>query len=389
MAGTMTVSIKPNEENKLYEPRTAAVTFTSGDASKIVSFTQAMKSLLSIVSGVSGDAGAYSINLPVTGGKKEIVVSANVDYSVTSDADWLSVAATKAVKSSTITIDANDNTGGNARSATLKISYGTSSQIAILVFEDGKTGQAFRHQTMLFRFTATWCGYCPYMERAITTAKSQHPDLFNEITFYSPTGMLDSNIPGSPYTVLSDKYGISGIPYVVLDSRCKFGLVSYDEQENANLIIKACQEDSTSYPALVGISISTAVSVSKISVSVGVKTSIQLGQMKLCVAITEDGVQTSEHVDILRNFMTDVNGEDIQSTPNDIVTKTYQFDAPSGVNLSNCNVVAYVFTPYGSYNPSLHGISDATYFSGSLTSAFIANSVSCKAGESIDFKYAE
>ena len=367
--------------------------------------TPTVQATLTFTSGVTGEAGSYTMSFPATGGKQEIGISSNADYTVSSDAEWLTATSTKgatAPTSSSVTVEAKDNSGGAARVATLKIVYGPSYQTTIKVSQKAGEVKPFKHQAMLFRFTATWCGYCPYMERAVASARSQHPELFNVIAFYASNGLPDSFTPAAPYNVLSGQYGIGGIPNAVVDGRCSFGVPSLSLNENASLIIRACQEDSTRYPAQIGIALTTSMQGSTLSIKASVNSNVKLGNQKLCVAVTENGIRADqasyddadngtirncEHVDVIRKYLTPIAGDAIESYPGSTAIKTYKFEAPSGVNLKNCHVVAYVFTPYGTYDSSIHVLADANYFTGELASTYIANSVSCKAGESADFKY--
>lgn len=400
--GTMIVTIRVKEANETYDNRTATVTFTCGSEQKKVTLTQGMKYVLTITSGTTVESDAHSLSFSKDGGSIDIGISSNTEYKVSSTVDWITAVATKGATASKVSVTVKANDTGLPRKGFISISQTGGATISVAVHEDGSIKAYFVHTPLIMRFTATWCGYCPYMEKAISACLEQNPNLFNEIALYSTNGLPDSSTPKEPDVALSNQYGISGVPSAVLDGRMSFGVVSFNKQDNIDLIVKACKEETTSYPALAGIALTTSVSGTTLSVTASVKTLVTIGSQKLCVAVTEDGIKADQtsydpadngliqdflHSHVIRQYLSAIKGDAIESTPASDAVKTYKFEAPSGVNLSNCHVIAYVFTSYGTYDSSIHGISDASYYADENSKTFIANSVSCKAGESIDFKY--
>lgn len=65
-----------------------------------------------------------SLDLPGDGGEGTIEVSASCSWSISSDAEWLTIAPTSGENNASITISAGKNTTGNSRSATLTVRGG-------------------------------------------------------------------------------------------------------------------------------------------------------------------------------------------------------------------------------------------------------------------------
>ena len=107
------LNLEPNTE---YEPRTATVTISAGGVEKKVTVTQEAAVGL-VVDGVVFEA-------PKEGGPVTIPVQSNVEYSVETGADWLSVVSSKALGSHTITLEAEGNFEAAERSATVTIAGG-------------------------------------------------------------------------------------------------------------------------------------------------------------------------------------------------------------------------------------------------------------------------
>ena len=83
------------------------------------------------------DGGTYDIN--ANGGNLEVKVSTNTDYEVyipASARSWLSVADTRAMREEILTFTATKNDSGAARSANVKLLYGTSDEVAFTINQD-------------------------------------------------------------------------------------------------------------------------------------------------------------------------------------------------------------------------------------------------------------
>ena len=117
-AGThkLTVTCLANGTN---DSRTVKVTITAQDQVKDVVITQAQKDALTV--------GEKTFTVPVEGGNVEFTVAHNVEFTATTEADWLTRVETKAMEETKVVFKAAENTGVE-RTATIVVSDGTLSE---------------------------------------------------------------------------------------------------------------------------------------------------------------------------------------------------------------------------------------------------------------------
>lgn len=117
-AGThkLTVTCLANGTN---DSRTVKVTITAQDKVEEVVITQAQKDALTV--------GEKTFTVPAEGGNVEFTVAHNVEFTATTEADWLTRAETKAMEETKVVFVAAENTGVE-RTATIVVSDGTLSE---------------------------------------------------------------------------------------------------------------------------------------------------------------------------------------------------------------------------------------------------------------------
>ena len=114
------------DSNPSKEERSATITYSYGDISKSVQIVQAGEDE------VLSNAGKSTYNVPYTGGDIEVKVSSNVDYTVTTSADWITQVKSRTVTTDvlTFTVAAND---GAARQASIDIVFGETLSFSVTV----------------------------------------------------------------------------------------------------------------------------------------------------------------------------------------------------------------------------------------------------------------
>lgn len=117
-AGThkLTVTCLANGTN---DSRTVKVTITAQDKVEEVVITQAQKDALTV--------GEKTFTVPAEGGNVEFTVAHNVEFTATTEADWLTRVETKAMEETKVVFEAAENTGVE-RTATIVVSDGTLSE---------------------------------------------------------------------------------------------------------------------------------------------------------------------------------------------------------------------------------------------------------------------
>ena len=117
-SGDATVTVNATSANTATSSRSATVTVTGGGITRMVTVTQpGVSSYLTV--------GPTSVSVPQGGGPATFSVSANVSWSVTDDASWLTVSPTSGSGNGTVTVNATSaNTATSARSATVTVTGG-------------------------------------------------------------------------------------------------------------------------------------------------------------------------------------------------------------------------------------------------------------------------
>ena len=121
--GTLTFTA---EENDSSSSRTATITVTAGDLKKTVSVTQ---------KGVTLTINKTSVEVDASGGTFTVTVTSNVDYEVTTSADWLTLTSDN---DGTLTFTAEENTTYSERTATITITAGSVTR-TVTVTQEGAT----------------------------------------------------------------------------------------------------------------------------------------------------------------------------------------------------------------------------------------------------------
>lgn len=106
------------EQNDTYDDRSADIILTDADrlaADTIHIFQQQKKGFL---------VENPSLSIDANGGLLNVQVSANVDYVVSSSANWIHTESTRSLKDSTLTLRVDENTTQEAREATVTLSNG-------------------------------------------------------------------------------------------------------------------------------------------------------------------------------------------------------------------------------------------------------------------------
>lgn len=120
------------------------------------------------------------------GGSKTVVISSSISWTakVGEHTDWYSVSPDSGYGDGSVTITVKENKGSAARGGYVVIASADGTvEHKVNFVQSGVTGESsedwkelpFYHQSVIFRFTATWCTWCPYMGAAITRAQELYP----------------------------------------------------------------------------------------------------------------------------------------------------------------------------------------------------------------------
>lgn len=137
--------------------------------------------------------------------------------------------------------------------------------------------ELFHKNVLIYRFTATWCGYCPSMTTALANIGENAKDHSIVVELHGNDQYSFDAI--TEYTTLI--YNTKGFPY------CVYSLVEESGKRTVNDIQKHISNVCAKYPAQTGIKASVQLSGSALTVKGAVKASVQ-GTYDLGMAIIKD-----------------------------------------------------------------------------------------------------
>lgn len=348
-------------ENNSESKRNGVIVFTNTEGKVLqVKVTQPGKYL---------KVDASSLVISQAGNIRRFNIASSLSWTVTSDGDWFSVSSWKGTGDETISVMATPNDGEKARTATITVSSADGSFVQkIAVIQSGKkpddgSGEEpqsdewkelpFIHQSVAMRFTATWCGWCPRMNKTIKKAQELYPDKIQHIALHGGGSDLQFN----KVDPLMNQYSISGFPTGVIDGRIEVN--NGEINATANEMVRIVKETESTYGTVTGVDISSSVSGSDASVSVNVYVK-KAGDYKITVLLLEDGIVNAQtdyedgdhakytHDCVARVAMSNVLG-DAFNAPDDfsIVHFDYEASVPAACNLDHVRVLVYVQRAFG------------------------------------------
>lgn len=132
-SSTITITVK---ENSSYDQRDGLLVVTTDKVSKSITITQKQLDALLVTSN--------SILIDENGGNPTIEVKANIDYSCKVDEksqDWISVVSTRALTTTTVTLDVAVNSGSKDRQGYVTIYSGDKAE-TITVYQKAQAGSS-------------------------------------------------------------------------------------------------------------------------------------------------------------------------------------------------------------------------------------------------------
>lgn len=290
------------------------------------------------------------------GGEIIVRVRADVDYEFHCEADWISDASTRAPRTREHKFVVEPNTSAEERTAMITFcadqtckAFTVKQRPAGTEADDWKN-DAFVHRSLAMRFTATWCGYCPYMGTAFDSAKSQMGSALELVSLHGD----ESDLEFSGTNELINRFRVSGFPTGVVDARASIPNYS-STATTASVAVGVAQETQQAYPAKTGIELESSLDGTRLTVDLGLYVK-EADSYRVTVLLLEDGIygyqnggsNNYEHKDVARLALTSMSGETVRiSEDNQIWTKTYTADIKSSWKAENLKILVYVEKPYG------------------------------------------
>ena len=303
-----------------------------------------------------------SASVPPEGGNFEFtVISDAAQYEITIVDGWIEEVSRSGDRftGETITFHAAANEWPEDRMGVVSVCTENGSCIPVTV-NQAKGNPTYVHHDTGYRFTATWCGYCPYMDEAFHTFAQSHED-YDYLTFHSSKGYpLYFGDSGTLMTA----YDISGFPTGVMNGWKEISNSS-TVSTTVNNMNKAADDFAGKFPCTAGIGIASNITDDKLSVEATVETSVNDGFL-VAAFILESGIiqaqtyypptgatqnlTSFQHDNVARATLTGSPlGDSFEATAGTPVKFTWEKALDSSWSQDNLSVAVLVLRPYGAY----------------------------------------
>ena len=301
------------------------------------------------------------VELDYTGGGFEVQVTSSFDYEIKSLPNWISPssAPTKA-PTKTHSFSARPNNSEEARTGNIVFSNSEGGSLMVTVTQKAREiavdwGKAFYHQSLIMRFTATWCGFCPMMQRAVLIAQEQYPNKLIHVALHGG----GSDLEFGDGSLLQSLYRVNGFPTGIVDGRVKVNNTEYESRTAGDLLAAAKQTEQL-YSTLTGISLNSTLSGRDLTIDLTVYAK-KAGAYMISVFLLEDGIFNAQsgapsgfavHNDVARIAVTKSTGEAFNITK-DFSFKDFSYtvkNIPSSYKLEKMKILVYVQSTFSPGN---------------------------------------
>ena len=299
-----------------------------------------------------------------SGGSKTITVFSSIDWIATvgEQTDWYTISPTSGSGDGGVTITVKENPNSDARGGYITIAAADGSvSYKVSFIQSGSTGGEsddwkelpFFRQSVIMRFTATWCLWCPYMGNAITRAQELYPGKIQQLAMHGSASDLEFAGTERMFSF----YGGGGYPTGMVDGRAKVENNTELEEAAANFV-RICKETEDTYGAVSGLAIRSSASGQRVSIDLTGYFKVA-GNYKITVLIVEDGIVNKQQFgnDLIENYVhnsvprvavSNVLGDDF-TVAEAVSKRDFHYDAtvPSVCKIENLRVFAYIHRPFG------------------------------------------
>ena len=301
------------------------------------------------------------VELDYTGGGFEVQVTSSFDYEIKSLPNWISPssAPTKA-PTKTHSFSARPNNSEEARTGNIVFSNSEGGSLMVTVTQKAREiavdwGKAFYHQSLIMRFTATWCGFCPMMQRAVLIAQEQYPNKLIHVALHGG----GSDLEFGDGSLLQSLYRVNGFPTGIVDGRVKVNNTEYESRTAGDLLAAAKQTEQL-YSTLTGISLNSTLSGRDLTIDLTVYAK-KAGAYMISVFLLEDGIFNAQsgapsgfavHNDVARIAVTKSTGEAFNITK-DFSFKDFSYtvkNISSSYKLEKMKILVYVQSTFSPGN---------------------------------------
>ena len=294
-------------------------------------------------------------NVGDKGGEITVELKANMSYYISSIPEWITEITPEGTNGDgdmkKHIFKVQENPDFEDRQGVIVFCNESQQCIPVTVIQKAKIDQdlswmdkEFWHKSLVMRFTADWCGYCPMMATAIADAQAQWPNKLEALSLHG-SGGLQSNAS----VQIESMYSVTGYPTGVVDGRIKvpnYTNISYTTSQ----IIAAAKDTEENYETLTGASWNSSISGNRAELNLTAYIK-RAGSYKVTALLVEDnivGYQSGEgnnynHKDVVRAAFSNATGDAFTvSTDGQVQEFSYTLDLSNAWNRDNLKVVVYI-----------------------------------------------
>ena len=297
-----------------------------------------------------------TVDMDFEGGSFEVKVSSSLPYHISSLPAWVTEVSSE---NKVHTLRVAENKSSESRSDVVVFCDEEGICLPCNVRQKGNPiaidwTREFARKSLVMRFTATWCGYCPNMAKAVSLAQSQNPGKIEALNLHGS----GSNLAFSKNAELEKRFNITGFPTGIVDGRRR--LENYGYETSASFIKQYVEETESNYPVATTVGFESSFAYDKLTVNLKLYAR-KADNYRIAVFVTESGIvgyqadynegehASYRHDHIARLAMTDVMGEAVVvSAGNSIIEKSWSVTVPSSYVKENLRVLVIVYRSFGS-----------------------------------------
>lgn len=353
-SGDAKVSITVDEIPDTEEARSTKLILTCNGLTLIAGVAQSANPDAFVISPSTIEIGPEEQDFTIT------VLSRTREYEVTLVDEWITVASRegdpKTGEKITFHAAANVNDTASPRNGVVSIcttdEAGTC--MPVMVRQEG----SFTLSLLAMRFTAIWCGYCPYMDEAFHIVAEQD-SRFAYVTFHASYGyplyFADSE-------ELASAYNVEGFPTGVMAGWKEIGNYS-SSNTTAKNIIRYMNDFEGKFPRTVKPSATATIEGGEVKVSASVSSLVD-AQYHVAAVIMESGIVQAQtyypasggsqqindfvHDNIARHTLTgSIQGDAFEAKAGEPVEFSWSAPLDASWNADNLSVAVWVYADYG------------------------------------------
>lgn len=333
-----------------------------------------------------------AFEVPAEGGEISFtVISDAADYDVET-VDWITEVSREGDRytGQKLTFSVDGNSGKKERAGVISVCTKNGSCYPVSITQGAFEGKLFAHLNTAFRFTAVWCGHCPYMDETFKTVKASRSD-FDYITVHASAGYP---LYYSDANALTKAYVIEGFPTGIVNGWKEFGN-SHDVASNAKKLSNVLNDFNKKTLCVAGVSVSSTVADGKVNVTAKVESSLN-GSHFISAFLLESGIVETQtyfpdeggskeledfvHDNVVRAKFTQSSvGDPFNAVAGKQETFSWSLPIDASWNAKNLSVVVLVHRPYADLKKENKKYPDF----------YVVNAAVAPAGGSFEMKYAE